>query len=164
MNSPVESKKVQGRRPVHYKSYQDLLDDITRVSKNHVALGNWSLAQIVDHLAKAYRLQVEPTSFKPPWIIGFIARTFMKRAMLTKPLPSGFKIPNKHRETFEPKDSTSLSDAVRALEDAIELCKSSTTVQRHPILGKLSRDEWQAFNLRHAEMHMSFVVAGKSDE
>jgi len=28
----------------------------------------------------------------------------------------------------------------------------------HPLFGKLSREEWNRFHLRHAELHMSFLV------
>ena len=31
------------------------------------------------------------------------------------------------------------------------------TIDEHPVLGHLTREEWTQFHLRHAELHMSFV-------
>jgi hypothetical protein len=53
----VETKKVTGRRDISYSSYDELLADAQSVaaSDNVKMVGNWSLAQIFQHLAAALR-------------------------------------------------------------------------------------------------------------
>ena len=159
MSTSVDTKRVKGRRDLHYNSYDDLLEDIRQLAETpHHTVGNWSLAQIVEHLSKAAAIQVDGAPFKLPWPTGLLMRTFMKKRFLTKPLPSGFKIPQKHSDQFVPADDTDLSQAIEHLESEIARCQETIQCAPHPVLGNLTSAEWEQFNLRHAEMHMSFVV------
>ncbi len=58
---------------------------------------------------------------------------------------------------FVPGD-TSDEDGVQMLEKAIHRMQTESSRVDHPLLGKLTGDEWTQFHLRHAEMHMSFLV------
>lgn len=162
MSGGINTKQVKGRRPVHYNTYKDLMDDVFRVAPSHKTLGNWSLAQICDHLARSFRLQVKAADIVLPWSVSTFARLFLKRRFLTKSLPAGFSIPSKHVETLVASPDLPLTQAIANLEQVIEQCKETRASQPHPLLGKLNREEWEAFNLRHAEMHMSFVLSQPS--
>ena len=48
-------------------------------------------------------------------------------------------------------------DALAEFRTTIERVKSESKRTVHPIFGSLTHEEWDSFNLRHAEMHMSFV-------
>lgn len=72
-------------------------------------------------------------------------------------MPAGFQISSK-MEVVRPKEH----DAVKTLSElhkAIERLKQETPQALNPGLGRLTVDEWNAFHLRHAELHMSFVTS-----
>ncbi len=151
---PVKTSKVQGRRQVQYDSYADLLADAEQLAKTKVkTLGNWSFGQILQHVAQSTDSSIDGSGFVLPTPVRWIFSLFMKRKFLTKPIPAGFKAPKR----FQPQE-TSMEESLALLRKAI--VRQNTEEQRamHPAFGMISKDEWTQFNLRHAEMHMSFVV------
>ncbi len=81
----------------------------------------------------------------------------MKKTFLSETLPAGFKIPGNAKQAMEPEPSVELEVQLSALRDAIERAKSDKTRAMHPFFAELTIDQWDQFNLRHAELHMSFV-------
>ena len=165
MSEPVKTRSVKNRREVHYTNYDELLSDIRTLSEQGVDhLGNWTLGQIVGHLAKTFSVQVEGTDFKPPWYLGLPlrlsppVRLFLKRRMLTKPLQSGFRIPKRFRKNFVAEADFEEQEAIAQLQAVVQRCNKENKVHVHVWLGKLTHEEWTQFNLRHAELHMSVVV------
>lgn len=155
----VDTKTAQGRRQVHYDSYDDLLADAERLAGGEVTMvGNWTLGQIFQHLAVAYNGAIDGLPFSVPWFVKFMARTFMKKRFLYKGMPSGFQIPDKHRGHFVADETTTTEDGLAALRAAVERLKTESHREPHPVFGELTRQEWDSFNLRHAELHMSFAV------
>lgn len=48
-------------------------------------------------------------------------------------------------------------EGLAELKTAIDRYKSADDLCPHPLFGN-SREDWDRFNLRHAELHLSFVV------
>ena len=154
----VNTKQVNGRRKVSYASYEQMLADVRKLAEGQTTtMGNWSLAQICKHLAAAFHGAIDGIAFRAPWPMRVIAKLVMKRTFLTKALPAGFSIPKKAQHQFLPEDAAELAVAIEALEAAVERLKKEPKRVPHPIFDQLSREEWDQFNLRHAELHMSFV-------
>ena len=86
-----------------------------------------------------------------------MGRLFMKNKFLTQAVPAGFQIPGNAKKQFEPEESADLQEQLTALREAIERVKNDKTRVPHPVFAQLSADEWDQFNVRHAEMHMSFI-------
>jgi hypothetical protein len=150
---------------VHFDSYADLLAEARLLADTpHHTLGNWSLAQILEHLARACAFAVDGTEMRPPWFVRWIARTFLKQRLLTKTLPAGFKVPNKHTDSLVADSTTDVAAALSHLEQQIRRCQEAEQLQPNPVLGQLTRQQWEQFNLRHAEMHLSFVVPDQPAE
>lgn len=155
---PVATKKVEGRRVVSYGSLQDLLADAEKLASAEVrTLGNWSFGQILKHIAMTLNSSIDGAGFMLPAPVRWLMSLLMKRKFLTKPIPPGFKSP----ASFTP-DSTSVSDGLAALRAAIARQGRETNRAPHPAFGKISSHEWNEFNLRHSEMHMSFVLPSSS--
>lgn len=153
----VDTKSAQGRRQVHYESLDDLLQDAQSLAAGEVEMrGNWSLGQILKHLAGALETSIDGNPFMLPAPLRWVGGTFLKRKFLTTPLSPGFKVPR--RAAALKPDPTSTEDGLAALKHAIERLKHEQHREQHPMLGRLSIDEWNQFHLRHAEMHMSFAV------
>jgi len=158
---PVNTKKVASRRDVHYRSLDDIAVDAKRLAEVEVRTdGNWSQGQIYDHLAKNFNGSIDGMGFAMPAPVRLLMGLLMKKKFLTKGIPPGFKTNAK----LEPPQ-VSTSDAIEALTKAIERLKREETRAMHPLFGKISREEWDEFHLRHAEMHTSFLMEanGTSD-
>jgi len=156
----VDTRKVAQRRDVHYDSYDDLLADAERLVSGDVqTVGNWTLGQILKHLAQSLNSSIDGTDMKFPWLMKKIFPLFVnKEKMLNNPLPPGFKIPKKGEAQFSPDPSVSTAEGLASLRAAIERCRTETSRAEHPAFGQLTREEWDKMHLRHAELHMSFAI------
>ena len=154
----VNTKKVRGRRKVSYGTYDDLLADLATLASGPTeVLGNWSFAQICRHLAVALNGSIDGVPFRASLPMRIMATLLMKKRFLTKTLPAGFQIPVTAKAIVEPGDSVELQEQLTALREAIERVKTDKTRARHPFFDELTTEQWDQFNLRHAELHMSFV-------
>ena len=156
----VDTRKVTQRRELHYDSYDDLLADAERLATGDVrTVGNWTLGQIFQHLAKAMDSAIDGTDMKFPWLMKKVFLLFMnKEKMLSETIRAGFKIPEKGQAQFSPEPSVSTEDGLVLLRAAVQRSQSETSRAEHPAFGELTCDEWDGFNLRHAELHMSFAI------
>src|SRR5262245_35613410 len=150
------------RREIHYASLDELQADAERLAGgNFQTLGNWSYPQILDHLARSMAASLDGFGFKAPWWARTLIAPLAKNSFLTKPMRAGFKLPARAASLCPPAD-LSLAAALDNLKKAIGRCRTETPQAEHPFLGKLASQEWNSLYLRHAELHMSFVVAGES--
>ena len=156
ISQSINTKKVTGRREVHYETFDDVIRDAESLAASgHRALGNWSLGQNLMHLAAACHGMIDGLNFKLPAPMRFLFSALMKKRFLTKPLPPGFKAPND--QGLQP-GPTSPEEGLAALREAVERVKKDKKRCMHPALGNISSDEWDQFQLRHCELHMSFIV------
>ena len=155
----IATAKVQGRRNARYETLDELLADAERLSAAPVTtLGNWNLGQILEHIGVTMNFAIDGAPFQPPWIIRVVGRAFLKRRFLEKPLPAGFQMPQRAAETIVPPSTTTVEQGLSTLRQSIARLKSDPTRVPNGILGPLTREEWDKFILRHAELHMSFVA------
>lgn len=152
----INTKGVTGRREVHYDTFDDALADAERLASGEVQTqGNWSYGQILRHLAVAVDTMIDGAPFKLPLPIQFVMRLIMKKRMLTKPLSPGFKLPKKAAMLVP--EETSVEEGMELFRAAIQRVKTETERAPHPGFGVMGPGEWDQFQLRHFEMHMSFV-------
>lgn len=150
----VNTKKVQDRRAVRYASLSELLIDVENLAASEVrTLGTWSFGQILKHLALSLDSSIDGTGFMLPAPARWLMSLLMKKKYLSQPIPAGFK----SVAQFIPGE-TSLDEGLASLRVAINRQQGEPRRAMHPAFGTLSNAEWEAFNLRHAEMHMSFVA------
>ena len=115
---PVDTRKVNGRRIVDYKSFDELLADADRMGAGNVkTLGNWSPGQIFQHLAIAYNGSIDglPKSF--PLFIRVMGRMFKKK-LISGAMPPGLKLPAKFALRVMP-DPTSTEQGLANLHAAV---------------------------------------------
>jgi hypothetical protein len=154
----VRTKKVFGRRQVRYDSYQDLLNDAERLGASEVrSLGNWSLGQILAHLARSMELSIDGAEFRAPWLVQIAAKLFYRQRFISGPMTPGIRLPYQAEQALVPEE-LSVQSALGELRRAVMRLEHETDRAPHPVFGELSLDEWDSFHLRHAELHMSFLV------
>lgn len=158
----VDTKSVAGRRKLRFDSLDDLLAEADRLASGEVTmLGNWSLAQVFAHLAAGINSTMDGSTFKPPALMRLMApvmKMFMKKKFIHEGIPSGFQIPKAAQAQFIPADDVEIQTALGQLRSAVERFKSADNLAGHPLLGTLTKEETMQFQLRHAEMHLSFAI------
>jgi hypothetical protein len=153
----VNTKKVTGRRKLRFESYDEVLTDVERLAAGEIrSLGNWSFGQILKHLAVAVDSMIDGGPFNMPAPVKFLMNLIMKKRMLTRTLSPGFNLP-KSAQALVPYD-TSVEEGLELFRVAIDRLKNETIRAPHGAFGVLSPSEWDQFQLRHCEMHLSFVV------
>jgi hypothetical protein len=155
---PVNTKTVETRRDVHYDSFQDLVEDAESLAADECkTVGNWTFAQILFHVTAGLHAAVDGFGFVAPWPMRVMAKLLMKKKFLKTPVPAGYEIPTKLKAKFAPQDLP-LDEALADLRAAVERLETTDARAPHPFFGKVTRDESDKLQLRHAELHMSFVV------
>jgi hypothetical protein len=152
----VNTKQVQGRRKLRFSSYDEMLADARALAARPTRqLGNWSLGQICAHLASAKHSCIDGAPFSPPWIVRLVG-PFLKNRVLTRGLSPGFQVPKNTTSLLPPE--TTAAVGIAALEKAVDRLQQNPERKPHAVFGQLTREEWDQFLLRHAEMHLSFIV------
>jgi hypothetical protein len=100
LNNPkVDTKRITGRRKLHFNSLAEIQTDAERLaSGNYRQLGNWPLGYALSHIARVMRISLDGATFRVPFYIRWFA-PLMKGRMLRSPMPAGFQLPKKASNT-----------------------------------------------------------------
>jgi Protein of unknown function (DUF1569) len=157
--SEVDTKRVRGRRKLRYSSFADIVVDANRLAAGpHRALGNWSLPQVLKHLGNAMQSSIDGQGFPVKWYLRWLGPVVIKPWLIKGPFPAGFQLPRSGAAKLVAQDTTTLDEGMAALLAGIERLAREASRVSHPVVGKLTVLEWDQFHLRHAEMHMSFIL------
>ncbi|MBS0260722.1 MAG: DUF1569 domain-containing protein [Planctomycetes bacterium] len=146
------------RRDVYYTSLDDLLADVERLAqtKSHTT-GQWTFPQILDHLARSFNASLDGFGFRAPWIARVLLAPLLRNSFFTKTMKPGFKLPA-GAEALAPDANLSLTEAVQKLTESVTRFRSTPQRAPHPFLGELAPREYDLLHMRHAELHMSYVI------
>jgi Protein of unknown function (DUF1569) len=150
---------VAERRLLSLASLEEILPEVRRLQKGHETVGQWSLAQICNHLAMAFSVVAAG-----PRVVESASATqeerdrhagIRQRFFALERFPDGRDSP----PPLVPGDG--LDEHHEAEELASALARFSAAggpFPAHPRIGPLSRDEWVWFHRMHAAHHLGFVV------
>jgi hypothetical protein len=153
----VDTARVQGRRKLDYASLDEVVTDAERLSSGTIkTLGNWSPGQIFRHLAIAYNGSIDgfPPAF--PWFMRMIGKA-LKRVFMKNPMPAGLKLPPKFAAVVLPSPTTT-EEGLAELRLAVARLARESERAEHPIFGKISKEEWNSLHLKHANLHMGYLI------
>jgi hypothetical protein len=156
----VDSRRVVGRRKLRFENLDQVVEDAAAlVADPHVAtLGNWSFDHLLSHLAVAIEGSLEGIDVQAPWFVRLFA-PLIKRRALDGGITPGVRVPKMLEARSFPAGG-SPATALERLRKAVARADAGKMTARHPFFGMLTHDEWLKFHLRHAELHLSFVVSG----
>ncbi len=158
MADQVNTKAVAGRRQLHFDTIDEALADAEQLAHGPYAqLGDWSLGEMCEHLARSLDSATDDNQFQPGLLLRLIGPMFRKR-MISSTTPAGFRMPEQMKPIFMPATGTTTNAGLAQLRTAVERFKSADLPARSPTFGKMSREDWHQFHCRHAEMHLSFLV------
>lgn len=161
MSKPeINTKNVSGRRAVKFNSVEDVLRDADALvaaerAGGLDAIGNWTLGQAMNHVAAWINFAFDgfPPNLRPPWFVKMVMR-FLKGRYI-RGLPAGVRIPKVPGGTMA-TEVVSTEVGYSALKRAFERLAQIAPTQPSPLFGPMPHSEWIEFNLRHAELHLSF--------
>lgn len=159
-SGPVDTGKVADRRKLRFSSLADLRAEVDRIAASERAgtlrrAGNWTAGQTIGHLATWMSFCWTPCPLKPPWFVRLIVGR-MKNRYLNVGMRPGVRIPRVEGGTVGTKPMK-LDEAVADYKAAIDRLERENPACPSPLFGMLTRDEATRLNLRHAELHLSFL-------
>jgi hypothetical protein len=157
----VPAKSAE-RRKLWFDSIDDLLSELARIQSaaNEGRLrttGAWNAGQILAHVAAWIDYAYDGFPMKPaPRLVRLLLRWQLKK-YLRQGMPSGVRIPRAPGGTFG-ADDVPLDEAAERLRAALRRLKSDEPAPHDsPAFGALSHEQRIQLNLRHAELHLSFL-------
>jgi len=146
------------RRSIEFATLDEVRADIEALAAgSSVTVGKWSFAQILDHLASALNASIDGFPFKASFFVRWFVGPMVKNSILTKEMKPGFNLPKKF-SSYLPSEECTMDDALPKVLAAIKRFETETPLADHPFFGKMASEEWMNLHVRHAELHMSFVV------
>jgi hypothetical protein len=157
----VDTGKVADRRTLRFESIDQVLAEVERLAEAERAgrlrrLGNWALGQTLGHLATWAEYSYTGAPLAAPFFVKWFLR-LRKRKFLYGPMRAGVKIPGVAGGTLA-TEPVPLDEALERMRRVLGRLKSEAPTAPNVIFGPLSHDEWVALNLRHAELHLGFLV------
>lgn len=157
---PVNTKTAP-RRDVSYPTLEEALADAERLAASpHETTGNWTLAEILEHLARSIEANLDGVEAKAPLplrLFGPILKPLLKRQVTGKSMLPGFTLPKNLQAEFFPREGTTLEQALAMYREQVERAMEATEVREHPFFGQMTRDELMKLHCNHAALHLSFV-------
>lgn len=153
------------RRKLRFDNFDAMLADVQGLIASERAeklrqLGNWTLGQTLNHLSTwmDFGFDGYPASVHAPLPARMILRVFKKR-ILTSGMMAGVKIRGIPGGTLGTEIVPTDPAYEKFTRSVARFQKSSPTIA-NPAFGVLKPEEWIQLNLRHAELHLSFLLPG----
>ena len=157
----MDTSRIQDRRRLRFNTINDLLADIDRLVAAGKAgtlrrTGNWTAGQAMGRVATWINYAFEGYPFKVPWLVKLFIR-MRKGKYLRDGMPAGVRIPGVEGGTYGTAPLGTDDGAARLRQALARLQRGEPVKYESPAWGKMSADERIVLNLRHAELHLSFL-------
>jgi hypothetical protein len=144
----------------------DLATEVERVVAAAAAgkvqpLGNWSAAQVLQHVGRLMEFSLDGFPFLYPWHQRFVVRLIRLvswRLLLALAFRPGFRNPPQ-AAALEPDPQVTLQEAADYLRKQLGRIRAGEQMNKpSPAEGPISHEQWILAHLRHAELHLSFLA------
>ena len=158
----VKTSKVAGRRCLRFESLDAVLRDAEYLACVETKqLGNWTLGQNLMHLATVYEKSIDGTNFRPGWLLRCLGKLLVplwKHWALRRGIPAGIRPPAFMFKEVAPPDQVTTEEGLKAFRRAVSRLKAESQRDWEQCFGVFTREEWDRFHMRHAELHLSYIV------
>ena len=150
------------RRLLRFNSIDDISAEMDRIVAADRAgrlrrAGNWTAGQVFGHLSAWIDYGYEGYPMQTPWLVKVIAKV-LKNQILYKPMRPGMRVGRVVGGTYG-TEMMSTDDGARRYRASLERLKRGEVLKfPSPAFGPLTNDEVVALNLRHAELHIGFLL------
>lgn len=159
MRTREGESNVAERRELRFESLDRVMPEVDRLLEGHVTVGNWSLGQICNHLARTIQIALDPPR-RMPWpvrrLVGpLVLRHFLRRGSM----PDGFKSP----ASLIPKPGLDARAEAEALRATIQVFQQSMPEMfDHAFFGKVRKADFARLQCIHCAHHLGFVLPALS--
>lgn len=150
------------RRELTFEKIKDVIEDVNRIGDADAqgtlqVSGQWTAGEILSHLSAwiEYGYQGYPIE-SPPWIVRQMLK-LMLRSMLKNGMKPGTRIPGVQDGTVGQTKMPTAEACQRYLVALNRLASSEKVVYPSPAFGEMDHSKRVSLNLRHAELHLSFL-------
>lgn len=148
---------TRNRRALQFDSLADVMADVDRLALGHHAHGQWTLGQVCRHLAVAIAGTLRNRPREVTRELAPEQAAARQRILKEGRFEEGVPIPF---ERLVPPPDVDDQAEVAALRDAlVQYQNTPGEFGPHPLLGPLTRAEWDRFHAVHCAHHLSFLEA-----
>lgn len=158
----TKTRCVNDRRTLRFDTIDDAIHEADRIANADASgrirqLGNWTPGQCLGHVAAWIEYGYEGYPLKQaPWFIRLFLAWRVKKYMQSG-LPTGVRMPGVKAGTYGTEDMPTGEAAARFKTAFLRLRNGEESPYDSPGFGPMSHDDRIALNLRHAELHLSFL-------
>jgi hypothetical protein len=146
---------TEGRRTLHFNSFDEVMPDVERLLEGHTTVGTWSLAQICRHLATIARRVVDLPASTPSDPSQWVSEEQKRQVFDSGVIPEGLPCP----PDLVPTETIGEREEAEGLRQAIvHFLASPGPVIPHRFFGHLTREEWHQLQLIHLAHHLSLAL------
>ncbi len=156
------SQEKRSRRLLQFESLSDTVAEAHRLRDGgYQMVGNWNLGQACSHLTKTLRMSVEGAPFSLPFFMRPIARALVLGKVMNG-APTG--LPLKTVKVLQPDESIDVDAEVDQYEQLVAkiMDPSASLIEKHPVFGKFTVQEWRTFHAWHTAHHFSYLLPESS--
>ena len=161
----VETKNAD-RRILIFDTIDDVIGEVNRIqvadaNQTLSVSGQWTAGEILTHLSAWIEYGYEGYPMAPaPWIVRQGMKLFL-RSILKNGMKPGGKIPGVEGGTIGQVKVATQTGCQRYLVALNRLSSNEKVKYPSPGFGDLSSEKRVKLNLRHAELHLSFIHLDK---
>jgi hypothetical protein len=151
------------RRELKFDSLSEVAAEVERLAScdKVSTTGNHSFAKILNHLALSQDVSSGRSAPPPaPFYMKLMMPLMRWMVINDKPVKPGVKLPAAAESFFWPEGEIEISEALQSFSDSMAHYQSKGPIEKHPFFGRLTREESDQLNCRHAALHLSFVHPG----
>jgi hypothetical protein len=163
MMDQLGTQRPGGWRRLRFDSIEDCVAEVQRVvtadrEGRLRTIGNWTAGQVMAHIASwiEYAYEGFPVA-RPPFFVRWMLRLRLKK-ILANGMPRGVRIPGLKDGTTGIDSMETAEAASRLLAALNRLGSSEKAGYDSPAFGPLSPEDRIRLNLRHAELHLGYLL------
>jgi len=150
-------EKSMQPRDLDLPDFKAVLLEVDRLHhKGYEPVGNWDLAQVLNHLAYFMQGALEGSQFKVPWIIkALFGKMVLRRILNSKRMKRGQFTPQRPL----PPSGLDESEAVKSFHAMVNrFANHQGEYVPSAFFGKMSREECQELNRIHCNHHLGYLI------
>lgn len=145
------------RRRLDFRNWRDVLTDIEHLQRaGYDRVGNWDLSQTLDHVGEGLRTAQHGAKHQGAWVVRKLLGPILLRWILRqRKMQAGMKVP----AWWLPGPASDESAAVAKFRAEVSAFDAMTPpCCPHPLLGAMTKQQWNDLALIHAAHHLSFLL------
>jgi hypothetical protein len=167
-----QKPSIVPRRAVQFDSVEALNAEIDRIVAAHAAgrlraTGNWTSAQIFEHVARLIEFSYDGFPFRAAWhvrAVSHVAKWIAWKPFVRFALRPGHKLKGGEQALLPDANADFAAATARLRAALVRIERGERMLQPSPYEGSISHEQWIYGHLRHAELHLSFLQLDESHD